>query len=285
MANLTENTASFSTVYKIEKTDPVIGGDGVDDISNKQAHELMKRDNYLKQQVELQSSDLIKAFLNGEYTPDDLIIIWGCEVTANLPGTSAITEGAIFYNDQVYKVAADASIPSATETLVFKIKDDVTPHQIELVNDATGEGIADYDDATVKPLKYYTTTITDVFNTVNNVTASSEFHVVSMEATCSNNIMNLNLTLYIVLKADTGGGDGENDILFKNIFKPKNTLSRNFDVLISDASKAPVHSRSIAIAIVDVSGSMYLRFLGTNTNNGGSYNRFASFNISISYKF
>lgn len=94
-------------------------------------------------------TDLVKAFI-GTYTTNDLIVLYGCVVTANIPGTSAITAGAIYYNGNIYKVDANASISSPSNTLVFSVSTSVQPNKITLTNAATGTGIADYDDTTVK---------------------------------------------------------------------------------------------------------------------------------------
>jgi hypothetical protein len=93
-------------------------------------------------------TDLIRGLL-GNYTANDLIILWGCNVTANIGGTSSITQGAIYYNDIVYKVPAIASISSPSQTLVFKISG-LDLQTITLVNGISGSGVADYNSATVK---------------------------------------------------------------------------------------------------------------------------------------
>lgn len=97
--------------------------------------------------------NFVKDFITpllGTYTTNDLIVLWGCTVTANIPGTSSITEGAIYYNGRIYKVEADASISSPSNTLVFQIDSATQPNIIYLENAAIGTGIADYDDSTVK---------------------------------------------------------------------------------------------------------------------------------------
>jgi hypothetical protein len=100
------------------------------------------------------ASDLVKALV-GPYTTNDLIILWGCEISATVPGTSSITEGAIFYNEQVYKVPADASIiTTGSQTLVFKIDQSTEPYIIYLDNAASGSGIANYNASTVKRKSY-----------------------------------------------------------------------------------------------------------------------------------
>ena len=111
--------------------------------------------------------DIVKGILSGNYTTNDLVILYGCVVTANIPGTSSVTAGAIYYNGRIYKVDANASISSPANTLVWSIAttyisgDPATFsdgsssnfHKIEkfqLTNAGTGTGLADYNAATVK---------------------------------------------------------------------------------------------------------------------------------------
>ncbi len=95
-------------------------------------------------------TSIIKGLLNS-YTTNDVIILWGCVVTANIPGTSIITQGAIFYNDKVYLVSA-ASVPSPSDTLVFRIDNTVNPNKIYLANGISSSGIAEYSQPSVKTL-------------------------------------------------------------------------------------------------------------------------------------
>jgi len=106
-------------------------------------------------------SDIITGLL-GTYTTNDLIILWGCAVTANIGGTSSITQGAIFYNGVIYKVDANASISSPSGTLVFKINSSVNPNTIYLTNGTSNSGIADYNASNVK---YFTTYGSPVYPT------------------------------------------------------------------------------------------------------------------------
>lgn len=101
------------------------------------------------------------------YTTNDIVILSGCEVTANIPGTSEVTAGQIYYNGRIYDVDANASISSPSNTLVWSIVESVVAgdpatfsdgnsynfHIIEkfvLSNAVSGSGIADYNGATVK---------------------------------------------------------------------------------------------------------------------------------------
>jgi hypothetical protein len=104
------------------------------------------------------------------YTTNDVIILWGCTVTANIGGTSTVTEGAIFYNNEIYNVEANASISSPANTLVWNIVDSYEASdstlqwsdgnirdlhmdsKFVLSNAVSGSGIADYNAATVRPI-------------------------------------------------------------------------------------------------------------------------------------
>lgn len=150
MANLSESAAWSSGIYKIETTDLVLGGDGVNDIANKQAKLLANRTSYLKAQLEKSNEHLIRGIL-GTYTTNDLIVLYGCVISGS--GTKAITEGAIFYNGQVYKVASASGI-TAGPSYIFAIKNSVNPFEIEFKSgDASTTGfIALWNAATIKQL-------------------------------------------------------------------------------------------------------------------------------------
>lgn len=286
MANLTQNTVEWSSVYLIEMLDKVLGGDGVGDIDNKQAHGLMKRDNYLKQELEKQGVDLALAMRGNQYTINDLIVLRGCDVTANIPGTSSITAGAILYNGRLYNVLANASISSPSNTLVFRINTTSEPYYIELVNGASGSGIANYNASSVKPLNIYTTTITDVLASNSYTSSSIDMTITGLEAYNNNNIMVLNLSVSVVFKVDTGGADSLAEIQLNAAYKATNTLSRTFPITIHQSSDDSLaHIRNATIEIVASGSNKLLRFIGSGTNSGGTYNRKSSFNISIAYKF
>lgn len=108
--------------------------------------------------------------LISSYTTNDVVILYGCVVTANIPGTSSVTAGAIYYNGRIYSVDTNASISSPSNTLVWSIAttyiagDPATFsdgsinnfHQIQkfqLTNAVSGSGIADYNAATVRILE------------------------------------------------------------------------------------------------------------------------------------
>jgi hypothetical protein len=98
------------------------------------------------------SQDIMKGIL-GNYTTGDLIILHGCVITPTIPGSSSITAGAIYYNGNIYQVAANANVVTAgAETLVFKIQPiaGLLMPTIYLDGDASGSGIADYNASTVK---------------------------------------------------------------------------------------------------------------------------------------
>lgn len=94
--------------------------------------------------------------LMGSYTANDVVILYGLGITfpGGLPGNGSYSGGAVFYNNKIYYVGADASVPVAVgETMVFDIKGDLSDglyNSILLRGDTSGSGIADYDAATVK---------------------------------------------------------------------------------------------------------------------------------------
>jgi len=113
------------------------------------------------------TAQMIESNLTEAYTTNDVIILSGCDVTANIPGTSEVTAGQIYYNGRIYDVDANASITSPADTLVWNIVESYISgdpatfsdgnsynfHIIEkfvLSNAVTGSGIADYNGATVK---------------------------------------------------------------------------------------------------------------------------------------
>jgi hypothetical protein len=132
--------------------------------------------------------DLVKA-LYGSYTADDLVILHGCEVTANIGTTSSVTEGAIYYNGEVYRVDANASINSPSNTLVWSISNSFDAGDPVLYSDSTGynqhkvskmvlsnavsgSGLADYNGSEIKYLhKLYNKAEQSDLDTTNSVKA------------------------------------------------------------------------------------------------------------------
>lgn len=113
------------------------------------------------------SKQLIESTFAVTYTTNDIVILEGCEVTANIPGTSSVTAGKIYYNGRIYDVDANASISSPSDTLYWQIAttyisgDPATfsdgnnynfhvIEKFELVNGTSGGGLGDYDAATIK---------------------------------------------------------------------------------------------------------------------------------------
>lgn len=113
------------------------------------------------------TKQLIESTFVVAYTTNDIVILEGCEVTANIPGTSSVTAGKIYYNGRIYDVDANASISSPSDTLYWQIAttyisgDPATfsdgnnynfhvIEKFELVNGTSGGGLGDYDAATVK---------------------------------------------------------------------------------------------------------------------------------------
>lgn len=113
------------------------------------------------------TSNIVKGGVKS-YTANDIIILWGCVVSATIPGTSSITAGAVYYNGEIYEVDANASlVTSGLQTLVWGIvttyrgSDPLTwsdgidrnLHQVNkmaLSAGLSGSGLANYDASTVK---------------------------------------------------------------------------------------------------------------------------------------
>ena len=104
------------------------------------------------------------------YATDDVVVLYGAVVTANIPGTSAVTAGAIYYNGEIYQVDANASISSPANTLVWNIVtsyasgdpvdwSDGVPRNLHairkfvLTNGASLSGLKDYNAATLYKLR------------------------------------------------------------------------------------------------------------------------------------
>jgi hypothetical protein len=154
MANIVEAALAWAGVYKIEKADLVLGGDGLGDIANKQAHALIKRDNFLRELIKINVQDLIPAILQAQ-TGSDLVILNGIKpfilsTTTISNDTLTWAEGTIAYSGSIYRVAGGSTVRTGAETFVFKLNNAVDPVTIYLDNGATGSGIADYDESTVK---------------------------------------------------------------------------------------------------------------------------------------
>lgn len=69
--------------------------------------------DHIKESIIETTNSLALGIIEGlldSYNTNDLIILHGCEITANIPGTSSITAGAVYYNGEVYQVDANASL-------------------------------------------------------------------------------------------------------------------------------------------------------------------------------
>lgn len=88
------------------------------------------------------------------YTTNDVLILWGCTLTINLPGTCSITDGAIYYNGIVYNVDAMSVSVSNPNTCVFQIDTTVVPNKIIIAQGPSGTGIADAGSPFAGSVKY-----------------------------------------------------------------------------------------------------------------------------------
>jgi hypothetical protein len=130
------------------------------------------------------AQDVIKGLI-GSYTTNDLIVLWGCTVSATIPGSSTITTGAIFYNGIIYKVPAATVVTISGETLVFKINATVQPGTIYLTNGTAGSGIANYNQSSVKLLSSKLTTET-INGTQDTFSSTSYVDMAGMTYTTPN---------------------------------------------------------------------------------------------------
>lgn len=111
---------------------------------------------------------LVKSLIS-TYTTNDVIILHGCVISGTT--TKAITEGAIYYNGEVYLVDAASGLTAGADTWIFAVVttyaagdpvtyDDSTSHNQHRIDkiafqvgDSGSDGyVADWDDAIVKYL-------------------------------------------------------------------------------------------------------------------------------------
>lgn len=153
------------------------------------------------------AQDIIKGLIGG-YTTNDLIVLWGCVVSATIPGSSTITTGAIFYNGIIYKVPAATVVTILGETLVFKINATTQPGTIYLTNGTAGSGIANYNQSSVKSFQTLPpyenvsgniiSSLKDYDNTTNLTMVSTLVNAVNP---VNSKVTQLNVTLNITVSA------------------------------------------------------------------------------------
>lgn len=109
---------------------------------------------------------LVKGLI-GSYTTNDLIVLYGFVITlSNSNNTATWTAGAIYYNGEIYQVAAGTDTKTGGQTFVYSIVDTITTTQfddgntynwlenktIKISHGTSGTGIADYNSTTVYKL-------------------------------------------------------------------------------------------------------------------------------------
>lgn len=164
-------------------------------------------------------SPLFKAMFQN-YTIGDLIKLFGCVVTANIPGTSSITAGAIYYNGKVYLV--NAASFSSPDGLVFKINSTVNPNTIFLSNGVSGSGISDYNDITVKNYFVFQQGINNVY--VNFSTPTSGLTLVNPTMTAIKNGSTVRASGYVQINSSANVGSASITINLTNAFKGQGSL-------------------------------------------------------------
>ena len=120
--------------------------------------------NNLQQNFNEIPASIIKALL-GTYTANDVIILEGFVNTlSNSNNTSTWTAGSVYYNGEVYQVAAGTLTKAGGQTFLYSIVDTITNdtfsdgtsqpwievRTITITAGTSGTGIADYGAATVK---------------------------------------------------------------------------------------------------------------------------------------
>lgn len=149
--------------------------------------------DHIKESIQESTSNIVKGLI-GSYTTNDLIVLYGCVVTATIPGTSSITAGAIYYNGEIYEVDANASlITTGVQTLVWGVSTTYIAadlsltwsdgtirnlHQIDklaLSAGASGSGLANYNGATVKTLVQATAGTWTALTFSNSYTGTAEY--------------------------------------------------------------------------------------------------------------
>jgi len=90
------------------------------------------------------TEQVVNQLIDYSYGLDNIVILYGLELTGSNPGLRSWTDGAIFYEGNIYIVEADSDTTTGSEVLVF---DDITPagvHEIKyatLVNGTVAAGI------------------------------------------------------------------------------------------------------------------------------------------------
>lgn len=90
------------------------------------------------------TSDVVRQLVDYTTGSDQVVILWGVELTGTNPGARTWTEGAIYYEGDIYIIDAGSDTTTGSEVLVF---DDITAsgvHEIKevtLVNGTVSAGI------------------------------------------------------------------------------------------------------------------------------------------------
>jgi hypothetical protein len=77
--------------------------------------------DHLKESQTETINSTVRAILNDGYTTNDVVILWGCVLTGSFSGAGnafSVTQGAVFYNGEIYEVAAASGTISGTNVLI-----------------------------------------------------------------------------------------------------------------------------------------------------------------------
>jgi hypothetical protein len=106
----------------------------------------------LKTSFKYNAAPIVRSMI-GNYTANDVVILFGVDVTlSNSDNTSTWTDGAIFYNDQVFLVPAGTDTKSSG-IFLYSI-DDEDDYLATITHGDSGDGIADYGAPEVKRKSY-----------------------------------------------------------------------------------------------------------------------------------
>lgn len=204
----------------------------------------------------------------GNYSASNLYVLHGCVVTV-VTSTAAITAGAIYYNGEIYQVAAATGIAgSGGANWVWKVLDTsvqskfsdnntydwMQTKSIIFTGGLTGTGIADYNSVlVVYPLTTYNLALTNSYTSSPNATYIKEFNgFVSLQGT---------------------------------IFSPASFVSQQFATLPigfrpTNTIIVPIHNNGLlAVMLIDTSG-----VCSVSTVSGGNIPVNTGFDFTIRFR-
>lgn len=159
-------------------------------------------------------ADFITAYL-GSYTTNDLIVLWGCNVSV-IGSTYTITDGAIFYNKQIYKVTGSSVTLTGSNSMVYKIDTSVQPNTIYIANAAANSGIANYGDSTVKNRNLPNNFIKASTKTTSASITTVESTILTLTPSTTQSSAKISISFYMNWQSSATGDDVYNITVKKN---------------------------------------------------------------------